>query len=112
MALDENSNLTKAISKKYGSLDGFIAHITEIGMSRGIGWTILYKDVEHNTIHTAWISDHELGQLGGMPIIFAMDMWEHAFMIDYLPTEKKQYIEAYIANTNWKVVENRFTKAT
>jgi len=51
-----------------------------------------------------------LGQLAGLPIILAMDMWEHAYMVDYAPAEKKQYVETYLANTNWQVAENRFSK--
>ena len=56
------------------------------------------------------MGDHELGQLGGLPIILVMDMWEHAFMVDYLPSEKKKYIEAFFDNINWDVVEERFNK--
>ncbi|MCA9363820.1 Fe-Mn family superoxide dismutase [Candidatus Kaiserbacteria bacterium] len=107
-AANPDSPLAHAVGEKYGSWDAFIAHFTTVGMSRGIGWTILYADHEKGTVHTAWVSDHELGQLGGLPIILAMDMWEHAFMVDYLPSEKKQYIEAFLKNVNWSVVEKRF----
>jgi Fe-Mn family superoxide dismutase len=107
-ALSSDSALGKAVTEKYGSVDAFIAHITSVGMSRGIGWSVLYADPKAKTIHTAWVSDHELGQLGGLPIIFAMDMWEHAFMVDYVPAEKKNYIEAFLNNVNWCVVERRF----
>lgn len=105
---DQNSKLVKALGEKYGSFNGFIAHFTIVGMSRGIGWTILYADPKAHTIHTVWVTDHELGQLGGLPVIMAMDMWEHAFMVDYLPSEKKQYIEAVLKNTNWEIVTKRF----
>lgn len=104
---DQNGALTKAVSEKYGSWEGFIEHFTTVGMSRGIGWTLLCQDPEGDTVHTAWVTDHELGQLGGLPVILAMDMWEHAFMVDYLPSEKKSYIEAFLAATNWSVAEKR-----
>ncbi len=107
-ALTADSALAKAVSEKYGSVENFITHFTAVGMSRGIGWSILYADPVGNTVHTAWVSDHELGQLGGLPIILAMDMWEHAFMVDYLPAEKKNYIEAFLKNVNWSVIEKRF----
>jgi Fe-Mn family superoxide dismutase len=106
--LNTEGALAAAFTEKYGSSDACIEHFKTVGMSRGIGWTVLYADKEANTIHTAWVSDHELGQLGGLPIIFTMDMWEHAFMVDYLPSEKKDYIEAFLKNTNWSVVEKRF----
>ena len=107
---DSESALGKALTEKYGSYGDFISHFTKVGMSRGIGWSVLYADPAHNTVHTAWVGDHELGQLGGLPIILAMDMWEHAFMVDYVPAEKKAYIDAFLQNTNWKVAEERFAK--
>ena len=106
--LDTESPLAQAVTEKYGSVDAFITHFTQVGMMRGIGWSVLYADPLHNTLHTAWVADHELGQLGGLPIILAMDMWEHAFMVDYLPAEKKQYIEAFLANVHWALPERRF----
>lgn len=100
--------LARAVAEKYGSWDAFLDHFKTVGMSRGIGWTILYYDPEGEVVHTAWVTDHELGQLGSLPIILAMDMWEHAYMVDYLPAEKKQYIEAFFKNLNWKTIEERF----
>lgn len=102
------SGFAKGVSEKYGSVENFITHFTSVAMSRGIGWSILYYDPIGNTPHTAWVTDHELGQLGGLPILLALDMWEHAFMVDYVPAEKKNYIEAFLKNVNWSVVEKRF----
>lgn len=107
---DRDSALAKTVSEKYGSWDAFVAHFVAVGMSRGIGWSILYHDPVGATPHVAWVSDHELGQLGSLPIILAMDMWEHAFMVDFLPSEKKNYVEAFMKNLNWKVAEERFAK--
>lgn len=109
---DTNSNLAKTLSEKYGDWNGFLDHFKTIGGgTRGIGWTILYWDPKGKTPHTAWIGDHELGQLAGLPVLLAMDMWEHAYMVDFTPAEKKQYIEAFFDNLNWPVVEKRFTDA-
>jgi Fe-Mn family superoxide dismutase len=108
-SIDASSALASALTEKYGSFENFISHLTTLGMTRGIGWTVLYHDQKGKTVHTAWVGDHELGQLAGLPVILAMDMWEHAFMVDYLPSEKKQYIEAFLKNTNWKVVESRYS---
>ena len=109
---NQNSELVKALSEKYGSWDGFIEHFKEVGKSRGVGWTVLYWDPQAQTPHVAWTSDHEIGTLAGLPILLAMDMWEHAFMVDYLPAEKGKYIDAFLNNTNWSVVEKRFNYST
>ena len=107
--LDDSGALAQALAEKYGDKEQFIAHFTSVGMSRGIGWTILYWDPIGKTPHVAWLSDHELGTLAGLPIILAMDMWEHAYMVDYLPAEKASYITAFLENTNWDISEKRFT---
>lgn len=94
-------------SEKYGSWDGFIAHIKEVAGTRGIGWVVVYHDPKAATLHTAFVNDHELGQLAGLPILLAVDLWEHAYMVDYKPAEKKTYVEAFLENVNWSVVEGR-----
>jgi Fe-Mn family superoxide dismutase len=97
-----------AVIEKYGDWDKFIAHVKEVCGTRGIGWTVVYYDPAGRTLHTAWINDHEVGQLAGLPIILAVDMWEHAYMVDYVPADKKTYVEAFLDNVDWDVVEKRF----
>ncbi len=97
-----------AVIEKYGDWDKFIAHVKEVCGTRGIGWTIVYYDPAGRTLHTAWINDHEVGQLAGLPIMLAVDMWEHAYMIDYVPADKKTYVEAFLENVDWAVIEKRF----
>lgn len=108
---DTASALAKAAEAKYGSGENFIAHIKEVAGSRGIGWVVVYADPRAKTLHTVFVNDHELGQLAGLPIVLALDLWEHAFMVDYVPAEKKNYVEAFLANLNWSVVEKRFADA-
>ena len=105
------SALAKAAEAKYGSGENFIAHIKEVAGSRGIGWVVVYADPAAKTLHTVFVNDHELGQLAGLPIVLALDLWEHAFMVDYVPAEKKNYVEAFLANLNWAIVEKRFADA-
>ncbi len=105
------SGLAKAAAEKYGSSEQFIAHIKEVAGSRGIGWVVVYYDPRGKTIHTVFVEDHQLGQLTGLPVLLALDLWEHAFMVDYVPAEKKNYVEAFLENVNWSVVERRFDAA-
>lgn len=102
--------LENAVKEKYGE-KSLETHIREVGGSRGIGWVVVYADTVANTIHTVFVNDHELGQLAGLPILLALDMWEHAYMVDYVPAEKKNYVDAFFANLNWSVVEKRFDDA-
>lgn len=106
--LEAGSALAAAAGAKYGEA-GLVAHIKEVAGSRGIGWVVVYSDPTAKTIHTVFVTDHEVGQLAGLPIILALDLWEHAYMVDYAPAEKNKYIDAFFANLNWGVAEKRFT---
>ncbi len=105
------SALAKAAEEKYGSGEKFIEHIKEVAGTRGIGWVVVYADSRANTLHIVFVGDHELGQLAGLPIVLALDLWEHAYMVDYVPAEKKNYVDAFLANVNWSVIERRFDDA-
>jgi len=118
---DSSPALRQAVSEKYGSWEKFTEHFKTVGMTRGIGWAVLYFDqkgkIPNSSFgvgepHTAWVSDHELGTLAGLPIIIAMDMWEHAYMVDYTPQEKSKYIEAFLSNVRWGVPEKRFENSS
>lgn len=108
---DPESGLAKAAAEKYGSGENFLKHIREVAGTRGIGWVVVYADPAGKTIHTVFVADHEIGQLSGLPILLALDLWEHAYMVDYIPAEKKNYIDAFFENLNWSVVEKRFDEA-
>lgn len=99
--------LMAAAQEKYGSWEKFIEHIKQVAGTRGIGWVVVYYDPAGRTLHTVFVNDHELGQLAGLPIILAVDLWEHAYMVDYVPSEKKTYVEAFLANLNWRIAEKR-----
>jgi len=107
-AIDTNSAIADAAIERYGSWEKFIAHVKEVAGTRGIGWVIVYHDPVGKTLHTAFVNDHEIGQLAGLPVVLAVDLWEHAYMIDYVPSEKKTYVEAFLDNINWNLVNERF----
>jgi len=109
--LTTSSALAKIAEEKYGSAENLITHVKEVASTRGIGWVVVYYDLRAKTIHTAFVGDHEVGQLAGLPVLLALDLWEHAYMVDYVPADKKNYVDAFFANLNWGVVERRFDQA-
>lgn len=108
--VDREHALAQAVSEKYGSWDDFMTHFKTVAGTRGIGWTVLYWDAHAKQPHTTFVADHELGHLAGCPVLLALDMWEHAFMVDYTPGEKKQYIDAFFDNLNWSHAAERLDK--
>ncbi len=103
--------LKSAIEKQYGSFDAWMTEFKTIAMTRGIGWALLTYDAKTATFHNVWVRDHEVGHLGDLRIIFALDVWEHAFMVDYVPSQRTDYINAVFQNLRWDVIKGRFTKA-
>lgn len=106
--LGSESKLAQNVTEKYGGIEDFVTHIKEVAGTRGIGWVVVYYDEVAKSVHTTFVADHELGQLAGLPIILALDVWEHAFMVDYLPSDKGKYLDAFFSNLNWSIVEKRF----
>ena len=106
-----DSDLARALTEKYGTWEEFIAHFKKVGMSRGSGWCTLAWDRSGKTPHIWWTVDHELGTLADVEVLLAMDMWEHAYMVDYVPAEKGKHIDSFLKNLNWKSVEARFAAA-
>ncbi|TSC62339.1 MAG: superoxide dismutase, Fe-Mn family [Parcubacteria group bacterium Gr01-1014_48] len=109
---ESGSTLGAAIAEQFGSFDNWLTQFKTVALSRGIGWTVLSRDPRSGSLINHYAGDHELGHLAGLDIIIALDMWEHAYMIDYTPGEKKQYVEAFLSNLNWRVPEGRFNRET
>lgn len=95
------------IITQFESTDNFVAHVRNIAMTRGVGWAMVYIDRQTNQLVCTWVDEQHLGQLADLDIVLALDMWEHSYMLDYAPSEKKQYIDAFFANLNWETVANR-----
>jgi len=110
-SLDDKSVLKKAIENTWGSFDNWLARFKTIAAARGIGWAVLFYDPQTKSLLNAWVDEHHLGNLSGLSFIMGIDMWEHAFMIDYLPSQKKEYISAFFENVNWEVAEENFKKS-
>ena len=102
------SKLEKMIIDEWGSFDKWINRFKAIAMTRGIGWAILYEDRMNKRLLNAWVDEQHLGQLNGARFILGLDMWEHSYMLDYPPSEKAKYVEAFFENLNWPVVLKRF----
>ncbi len=104
-----SGGLADALTKQYGSMDLWMAEFKAVGMMRGIGWAMLSYDPTGKHFFNHFVMDHELGQLNSTVTVLALDMWEHAYMVDYTPAEKGKYVEAFFKNLNGGVVEERFT---
>lgn len=104
--IDKNSALAKKLAAVYGSYDIWEQDFRAVGAMRGIGWVVLYQDDVTGNLFNQWINEHEVGHLAGCRPILVMDVFEHAFMIDY-GLKRADYVAAFFKNINWKAVEDR-----
>ncbi len=105
---DSESALSARITETFGSFDEWFSEFKQMAATRGVGWALLYYDDVEDHLINAWIDEQQLGHLIGLKPILALDMWEHSFMLDFPPSEKAKYIDAFFSNLNWRVVEDRF----
>ena len=105
------SRLKKAIAEEFGSFETWLEKFKNLALTRGVGWAILYYDPLTKRLLNTWVDEQHIGQLNGCQTILALDMWEHAFIADYQPSGKKNYVEDFFVNLNWEVVEKNFSKA-
>ncbi len=98
----------KQIEAEYHKLEYFLAMFHAIAMMRGPGWAILYWDPEAKQFMTGFSGEQHQGHFVTLPVILALDVWEHAFLLDYGATGKAKYVEAFFKNLNWSVIEERF----
>jgi Fe-Mn family superoxide dismutase len=105
-ALDHYGILGKQMSCDFGSYELWEKDFKATGMMRGIGWVVLYEDISNGKLHNFWINEHDLAHPAGCSPILVMDVFEHAFMLDY-GLKKADYIEAFFKNIDWSVAESR-----
>jgi Fe-Mn family superoxide dismutase len=105
-ALEKSGALIKKLAESYGSYEAWEQDYRATGAMRGIGWVVLYQDNVTGGLFNQWINEHESGHLAGCRPIMVMDVFEHAYMIDY-GLKRADYIAAFFKNINWKATGDR-----
>lgn len=105
--LDPTSPLAQKIVSEFGSLANWEKDFRAVAAMRGIGWAILAYDETGDRLFNVWINEHDVGHLAGAKPLLVMDVFEHAYMLDY-GVKRADYISAYWNIIDWKTVENRF----
>ncbi|HET8798111.1 MAG TPA: superoxide dismutase [Thermoanaerobaculia bacterium] len=101
------SEFRRAVERVFPSFDVWKADFTSVGKMRGVGWAICFLDPRSGFVSNHWIDLHETGNVAGFVPLLVMDVWEHAFLLDYKPADRPKYIEAFLSNVDWDSVEQR-----
>jgi Fe-Mn family superoxide dismutase len=105
-ALDKAGKLAKKLAENFGGYEDWERDFRGTGAMRGIGWVMLYQDNVSGKLFNQWINEHDVGHPAGCVPILVMDVFEHAFITDY-GLKRADYIETFLKNINWAVVEGR-----
>ena len=103
----KSSQFLKAAESTFGSYEIWKADFVGIGKMRGVGWAVCNQNPANGRLSNHWITLHETGNVAGFSPILVMDVWEHAYLLDYKPAERPKYIEAFFSNIDWNAVEKR-----
>ena len=105
--LHRKSRLAKALAQNFGSAEAWQEDFSKLGSLRGVGWAVLFQDPRTSVLSNHWITLHEDGNIAGFVPILVMDVWEHAWLLDYKPSERAKYIEAFLGNVDWSAANRR-----
>ncbi len=103
--------LARAIERDFGSDARWRAEFSGMGkaLGGGSGWVVLNYSHRDGRLVNQWANDHTMSLAGGTPIL-AMDMYEHAYAIDF-GSAAPRYVDAYMATTNWSAADAAFARA-
>jgi Fe-Mn family superoxide dismutase len=109
--VSSSSALGRALGESFGDIETWRKDFAAVGAMRGVGWAVTYLDPATGRLSNHWITLHEDGNIAGFKPIVVMDVWEHAFLLDYKPADRPKYIEAFLANFDADAAEARLTGA-
>ena len=104
--LDKYGPLGKQLQCDFGSYEMWEKDFRATGSMRGIGWAVLYQDSMNRRLFNFWINEHDVSHPAGCAPILIMDVFEHAFMIDY-GLKRADYIESFFRNIDWAAAGSR-----
>ena len=108
----QDSDFLKAAEASFGAYEVWKADFVSVGKMRGVGWAICYENPANGRLSNHWITLHEVGNVSGFVPVLVMDVWEHAFLLDYKPAERPKYIEAFFSNIDWAACDERLQSGT
>lgn len=104
--LEPDSKIWVQMDKDFGLKPAWRDDFKAVGAMRGIGWVILYYDPEADKLFNVWVNEHDMGHLAGARPLLVLDVFEHAYTLDY-GLKRADYIEAFFKAIDWKTVAAR-----
>jgi len=103
---DKAGKLAMKLAESFGSFEAWEKEFRATGAMRGIGWVVLYEDPASGRLMNFWINEHDVSHPAGCNPILVMDVFEHAYMLDY-GLKRPDYINAFFNNIDWAAAGSR-----
>jgi Fe-Mn family superoxide dismutase len=99
----------KAVEKDFGSYEKWVEDFKATGIAFR-GWSLLVFDLNTGKLRNIGADVHNTNGIWNAIVILALDVYEHAYYVDYGP-KRAGYLDAFMKNVNWKLVEEKLSKA-
>jgi len=100
--------ILQAIGKDFGSFERFKKEFSETAKSvEGSGWAILTFHKEHGNLNIIQIEKHNVNLYPEQTILLCLDVWEHAYYLDY-KNDRAKFVDDWWNIVNWEEVNKRF----
>src|SRR5262249_22776998 len=103
--------IAAALTRDFGSVDRWKSEFVAMGnaLAGGSGWVLLVYLPRDRCLLNQYAAEYSQAVAGGMPIL-ALDMYEHAYHIDY-GANARAYVDTFMRNLDWQAVEGRYEDA-
>ena len=104
--------MSEALARDFGTVQAWRTQFSAMGyaLGGGSGWVLLCWMPRDGRLINQYAAEHSQAVAGGIPIL-ALDMYEHAYHMDF-GANAKAYVDAFLRNVDWKAVEDRYEDAT
>ena len=106
--LSRDGDLATALKRSFGGHAAWLADVRELAKIRGVGWIATIASPATGRLQNVWIDQHQLGVPAGAEILLVLDLWEHAWILDYAPSERGRFVTDLVRQLNWSIIEARF----
>ncbi|WOQ17773.1 superoxide dismutase [Raineyella sp. W15-4] len=109
---EPTGGIKTALDTKFGGLESFQKEFSAVALGiQGSGWAVLGYDAFSQDLRVYQVFDHQGNLPVGQAPLLVLDLWEHAFYLQY-KNVKADYVKAFWDIVNWDDVNERLTKAT
>ncbi|MCL4328344.1 MAG: superoxide dismutase [Candidatus Thermoplasmatota archaeon] len=102
-------SVKKAVARDFESYEKWVEDFKATGIAFR-GWSLLVFDLNTGKLRNIGADVHNTNGIWNAIVLLALDVYEHAYYTDYGP-KRAGYLDAFMKNVNWKLVEERLSKA-